>query len=236
MARHPAARRVKREQTQPDDVFVERVLETSVWAQENSRRLIFGTIAVLIVLGTFLWYRNYRVVLRERAETQLSTVRQAVLSGNAALAIHDLEQFLSSYGGTSAAPEARLLLGRAYLENAEPQKAIDLLSSGNVALDRPMGVPTAFLLASAYEAAEQDDQAVAEYMRIASGAPHEYQRQDGLEAAARIRLQTGDPAGALELYDRLIETLPDSDPQKQIIELRRGEAAARAQGTASSGS
>jgi predicted negative regulator of RcsB-dependent stress response len=237
MARHPGARKVQRQQqAQPDDVFVERVLETSVWAKENSVRLIVGGIVVVAALLLFLYYRNYRAVLRDRAETQLSAIRTTVLSGNAALAIRDLETYMASYGDTDAGREARLLLGRAALDNGEPQRAIDALS-GNVSdLEEPLGVPGAFLLAAAYEAAGQGDQAVAEYLRIADAAPHEYQRHDALEAAGRIRLQTGDPQGAVEIYDRLLAAMPESDPQKSVIELRRAEAAARARGTAPSSS
>lgn len=234
MARHPGARKVKREQqAQPDDVFVERVLESSAWAKENSTRLIIGAIALAVVLGLFLYYRNYRSELRDRAETQLSMIRQTVLSGNAALGARDLETWMSSYGETDAAPEARLLLGRAYLEGGEPERAIDLLSGSVGNLSSPLGVPAANLLASAYEAAGQPDRAVEEYLRIASGAPNEYQQQDALESAGRVRLQSGDPVGAVELYDRLLAAMGDGNPQKAVIELRRAEAAARARGTPS---
>lgn len=232
MARHPGARRVQRQTAEPDDVFVERVLETSAWAKENTGRLILGAIVVVLVVSGFLYYRNYRTELRDRAETQLSAIRQTVLSGNSALAIRDLETYMSSFGQTASGEEARLLLGRSYLDNGEPQKAIDLLAGTTANLNRPMGVPGAFLLAAAYEAAGQDDQAVTEYLRIAADAPHEYQQWDALEAAGRVRFQTGDPVGAVEIYDRLLEAMPENVPQRTIIELRRGEAAARARGAA----
>lgn len=235
MARHPTARKIKRQQSEPDDVFVERVLETSAWAKENSSRLIIGVITLIVVAGLFLYYRNFTRELRDRAETQLSAIRQTVLSGNSALAVRDLEQYLDSYGDTDAAPEARLLLGRAYLENGEPQKAIDLLTGQTANLRGPLAVPMANLLASAYEASGQADQAVTEYLRIADNAPYDYQKWDALESGARVRLQSGDPQGSVELLDRLLQAMPETDPRRQVIELRRGEAAARAQGTASGG-
>jgi predicted negative regulator of RcsB-dependent stress response len=233
MARHPGARKVKREeQAEPDDVFVERVLETSAWAKENSTRLIFGTIAVAVVLLLTMYYRNYRTELRNQAETTLSAIRQTVLSGNAALAIRDLETYMTSYGETATGDEARLLLARAYLDNGEPQRAVDLLTGAVTDLEQPLGVSGAFMLAAARESTGDADGAVTEYMRIASSAPHDYQQWDALEAAARVRFQTGDPVGAVEVYDQLLEAMPDTEPQKAIIELRRAEAAARARGTA----
>jgi predicted negative regulator of RcsB-dependent stress response len=233
MARHPGARKIQRtQQAQPDDVFVERVLGTSAWAKENSTRLIVGVITVAVLLGAFLLYRNKQGVLRDRAETQLTAIRQTVLSGNAALAARDLETWIASYGGTRAADEARLLLGRAYLDNGEPARAIELLSAAVRDLADPLAVAGAFMLAAAYEASAQADLAVEEYLRIASGAPHDYQVHDALESAARIRLQTGDPVGAVEVYDRLLEAMGEANPQRAVVELRRAEAAARARGAA----
>ena len=234
MARHPTSRRVQRQNTEPDDVFVERVLETSVWAKENAKLLIIAATALVVIVSGFLYYRNYTVRLRSAAETQLSTIRQAVVSGNSALAIRDLEEYMIRFGGTDAGPEAIVLLGRAYLDNNEPQKAIDLLSEPARNLARPLGASTAFLLAGAYEAAIQEDRAVQVYLDIADRAPFDYQKHEALDNAARIRLETGDAGGALELYDRLLLLLEDTDPLRPVIQLRRGEAAARAQGTAGS--
>jgi Tfp pilus assembly protein PilF len=155
-----------------------------------------------------------------------------VLSGNAALAARDLETWMASYSGTRAADEARLLLGRSYLDNGEPARAIELLSGAVRDLDDPLAVPGALMLAAAYEASGQADLAVEEYLRIASGAPHDYQVHDALESAARIRLQTGDPVGAVEVYDRLLEAMGEANPQRAVVELRRAEAAARARGAA----
>jgi len=231
MARHPVARRVQRQTTEPDDVFVERVLETSVWARQNARLLIVAATAVVVLVSGFLYYRNYTVKLRDAAETQLSAIRQTVVSGNSALAIRDLEEYMTRFGSTDAGPEAIVLLGRAYLDNGEPQKAIDLLSDPARNLARPLGVATAVLLAAAYEAAVQEDRAVQVYLDIADRAPYEYQKHDALDNAARIRMETGDAAGAVQLYDRLLLLLDDTDPLRPVIQLRRGEAAARAQGT-----
>lgn len=234
MARHPTSRRVQRQTSEPDDVFVERVLETSVWARQNARILIIAVTAFVLLVSGFLYYRNYTVKLRNAAETQLSAIRQTVVSGNSALAIRDLEEYMTRFGGTEAGPEATVLLGRAYLDNGEPQKAIDLLAGPARNLASPLGVSTALLLASGYEAAVQEDRAVQVYLDIADRAPFDYQKHEALDNAARIRMETGNAAGAVELYDRLLQSLDETDPLRPVIQLRRGEAAARAQGTASS--
>lgn len=227
MARHPTSRRVQRDAHTDEDAFIAKVMETVAWAKENSRRLTIAAIVLIIATLSLLYYRNQSTRLRDRAETELSQVRTAALAGNAALAIRDLEAYLARFGNTAAAPEARLLLGKAYIETGDTQGAIDLLRDQANDLGSPMGVATAMLLAAAYEAAGQPDEAVATYLRVADGARVEYEQAIALEAAARLRFSQGDAAEAATLYDRILGILPEESPDRQLIEMRRAEAAAR---------
>jgi predicted negative regulator of RcsB-dependent stress response len=235
MARHPTARRKPRESAPADDVFVERVFETSVWAKENARLLILTVTAVLVIAAGLLYYRNYRSRLRDIAETQLTQIRTTLMSGNTALAISDLENFMGRYGSTPTAAEAKVLLARAYLENKEPQKAIQTISGQASDLTDPIGVSSSMLLADAYEQAIQPDQAISTYLRVASNAPYDYQKRSALENAARIRAEQGDNRGAVELYDRILAALPADSPDRAVYELRRAEVAAKAGPAPSSG-
>ena len=123
MTRHPTARRVHRQDSAPDDVFVAGVLETSAWAKQNSRMLVIGGIvAAVVILGTIFFITNRRSQTAEAA-SQLTQVRAVALSGNNQLAIRELEQFLSNYGGTPSGDEARLMLGSAYLQAGQAQQA-----------------------------------------------------------------------------------------------------------------
>jgi tetratricopeptide (TPR) repeat protein len=216
--RHPTARRVQRENQPEEDAFVAKVLETSTWARENSRLITITTIVVAIIVVGFLYYRNQRVTLRDRAETELSQVRTSALSGNAALAVRDLETFLQRFGETAAAPEARLLLGKAYIETGEPAKTVVLLKDQAADPTSSMG----------FEAAAEPDQAVATYLQIGDRAPADYQKATALENAARVRLEQGNAAGAVEIYDRILSIVPDDSPDRPVIEMRKAEAAARA--------
>jgi len=229
--RHPTARKVQRETQPEEDAFVSKVLETSTWARQNSRMLTITAIVVAIVVVGFLYYRNQQVRLRDRAETELSQVRTSALSGNAALAVRDLEQYLQRYGSTGAAPEARLLLGKAYLETGEAAKAEDLLRDQAADVSTAMGVEAAMLVAAAQEAAGQPEQAITTYLRIGDRALANYQKVTALENAARVRNEQGDAAGAVEVYDRILAIVPDDSPDRQIIEMRKAEAAARESGS-----
>jgi predicted negative regulator of RcsB-dependent stress response len=228
MPRHPTARRVHRPPATSDDIFVERVLETTAWAKTHQRLLIGAavTIVVLAVLG--LYYRNYRNVTRENAATELTQIQQTVISGNDALAIRDLEQFLEKYGATAAAPEARLMLARALLQNNQPARAIELIGEQARDLDSPMGPSAAFLLADAHEASNQFEQAETVLLRIAAGAPFPFQKERAFDGVARLRMERGDAAGAVQAYDQLLGILPTNSPDRIVYEMRRAEAHARA--------
>jgi predicted negative regulator of RcsB-dependent stress response len=235
MARHPTARRVPPPPPTADDVFIERVLETTAWAKSHTRLLVIGAATLAVLLAGFFYYRNYTTALRNRAETELTLIRPTVLSGNASLAVRDLEAFLARYGNTPTAREARLLLAQAYLESGQAQNAIQQVEPLASNVDDPLGVSAAFLLAGAQEAMAQPDRAVETYLRIADDADQTFQKQRALDAAARIRFEQGNAAAAVQLYDRLLGSIEQDNPDRPIYELRRAEAAARSQAGAGSG-
>jgi predicted negative regulator of RcsB-dependent stress response len=228
MARHPVSRRVHRPPAQPDDIFVERVLATSIWARTHGKLIIAGAVVLVIAVIAFVVIRNTRANERAQAAIAMNAVRQSAQAGNPAVAIRDLQTFLSSYGDTPAGDEARLMLARAQLEANQPQQAVDAVAGEASDLGAPLGVQAAFLLGTAYENLNDYDQAEATYLRIGEGAPFDYQQAQGLENAARVRIERGNPAGAAELYDRLIALLPETSQERTIYEMRKAEALALA--------
>jgi predicted negative regulator of RcsB-dependent stress response len=226
MTRHPTARRVPKAPEDADDRFVAGVLESTAWAKEHGRAIIFAAIAAAVLIGGFLVYRINSQRQHEAATTQLTQVRQTFMTGNLALAIRDLEVFLAAYGRTRPADEARLMLGQAYLETGEPQRAIEPVQRLAGDPRTAPGVNAALLLAAAHEAAGNLEQAEQVFLRIGDRARFQYQRLEALDNAARIRLERGMAAGAVEIYDRILEKLDEAAPERAVFELRRGEVAA----------
>src|SRR5688572_1618382 len=226
--RHPTARRVHREAAAPDDAFVAGVLESSAWAKEHSRTLIIGSIVVLVVIvGLTIFVTSRRSNAREAA-TALTQVRAVALSGNAELAIRDIEQFIRNYGSTPAGDEARLLLGAAYLDANQQQNAINAVENVADDLDTDVGVSAAMLIAAAHEAAGRSQEAETVLERVATGGRFLFQQQEALDNIARLRLQRGDAAGAVQAYERLLEMTPTNAAERQVYELRLGEVRAMA--------
>lgn len=227
MAKHPTSRRVHRD-AETEDAFVARVVEYTEWARRHSRAVTVGAVVLVLLLAGFLYYQNYQTSLRNRAISRLTEIQQTAASGNAALAIRDLEGFLDSFGGTTAAGEARLMLAQLYLEGGRHQEAAEVVSPLAEDLDEPLGVSAAFLRAAAHEESDRGPDAERVYLRIAEGTDLAFQRERALSHAARIRMAAGNPAGAAELYRRLLDSVEEDDPQRGLYEMRLAEATAAA--------
>ena len=48
--------------------------------------------------------------------------------------------------------------------------------------------------------------------------------REALERAAGLRMTRGNAAGAIELYDRALKTLPEGSPDRGVYEMRIAEA------------
>ena len=232
MTRHPTARRVRHTTNTPDDIFVARAFEASSWASRNRQTVIIGAIIAAVAIIGVLYYAHYRDSVRERAATEIVRVRATVQSGNTALAISELEKYLASFGNTPTAAEARLMLGQQYLLTGSSDKAITTVEplAGNE--DTAEGAQAAFLLAEAYETAKNTDRAEQVFLTLGEQAPYLFMKQEALDNAARLRLARGNAAGAVELLERLVDITPEVNPQRDVFELRLGEARARAGGAA----
>lgn len=230
MTRHPAARRLHQQKTS-DDAVTERLLQFFVWAKKNTR-IIGGALAVIVVavLAT-----TYSVKMREARHAEsmrrLNEVRQTAYSGNYALALRDLETFISQFSGTSAADEARILMAQVSLEEGQPEQALEAVAPLARKLNAPLGASAAMLMATAHEVNGNGAEAIATYLRIADGAPLSYQRREAIELAARLSEEIGDHTQAIELYQRLVEQTEENSPERGLAEMRLAEARARASGS-----
>jgi predicted negative regulator of RcsB-dependent stress response len=218
--KHPGSGRVHRER-HDEDIFVESVLEGSVWARQHGRRLMILGIAALVLLAGIILNRNYRADLRENAASELNRVRQTVLSGNKQLAASDLTKYVALYGKTPSGVEARTMLAQLHLSMNQPQQAVTAIEP--VADDIDESPAAAFLLAGAYEALKQPQKAEETYLKIADEAEFGFEKREALERAAGVRVERGNIAGAIELYDRALKTLPDDSPDRTIYEMRIAE-------------
>ncbi|HEX6559848.1 MAG TPA: tetratricopeptide repeat protein [Longimicrobiales bacterium] len=225
MAKHPAARRVHREHNE-EDVFVSSVLETSVWARHHGRILAIGGGLLVAAVAIFAYVRHFNAQAEDRASTELTIVRQEALSGNTQLAARDLSAFVQKYGKTPSGDEARLMLAQMYLQSAQPAKAIETIKPLASNPGKGNGASAALIMAAGYEDSKQLDRAEQTYLSVADKARFGFEKREALDRAAMLRMSRGNTAGAAELYERALKTLPANDEQRTVYEMRIAEVRA----------
>jgi predicted negative regulator of RcsB-dependent stress response len=224
MPKHPTSSRVPRPQPEPDDKFILAVSTAAVWARENRQKIIISTVVLGFAIVASLYYVQSQRRVEAEASLRLTEIHQTVMTGNVPLAIRDVQAYLATFGGTRAAREARLILADLLIGQQRPAEAIDALGRLPRNIDDPVGLAAAQLLAAAQEALQQRDEAIATYRRIGREARFEFQRRDALANAARVAIEAGQPDLAIELYDRLIQTFEEGNPQRSYFEMWRAEA------------
>lgn len=218
-----------RRSSAPDaDLWAVRALKLWAWARRHLRWLLLaaavfvGAVAVAVYVA---WSRRQRA---ERAAAELWRVQQALAVGNPTVAARELASFVDRFDGTPAAAQARVLLGRTYLELGQPARAIEALRPVADDLDAPLGPAAALLLGDAYQAANQPDAAVRAYLRVADGARLAFDRRQALQKAGAVLIDR-DPARAADVYARLARESEPGSLDRAVAEMRAAEAAARAQ-------
>ena len=208
---------------EPEDSFVAWTLKATTWLKTH-RSLLTG-ILVLLALGAAggVYYRNYQNNLTATAATELESIHQSFGLGDPQTIESDLNRFLSTFGGTPMAAEARLLLGQLYLDAGRRREALSILEPAGEDPDGPMAIQAAFLLAAAYEEQARWNDAERSYLRIAKASDLNFQRRAAWANAARIRTREGDSPGAVELYEELIASFEEGDPAQNPYRMRLAE-------------
>lgn len=220
---HPGQRRVTSTNDHEDDVFVARILEAGNWLKANQQAVTVGVVVLAIAVASLLYYRNYRTTLAEQAANELEQIHQSVALGDTEGAKNALMVWVDRFGGTPYAGEARMLLGELYLSGNDADQALVVLEPMAQSPREPLELQAASLLGAAYEQEGRWADAEATYLRIAERAELDFQVRDALANAARIRASQGNPAGAAELYRRILGLLDEDAPERGTWEMRLAE-------------
>ena len=228
VAQSIASRPRRPQQTEPDDAVLARALEFGEWARKNIVLVSAVGIVLVLLVGGLLWYRADRAQQLEDAAVAFLPVEQAVLAGEETTAVRELQLFIQRHGETLYGDEARLLLAQVHLRGGRAAQAVEVLQPVASDIDgSPVGAQAGLLLGAAQEAADQTDAAIQTYLRVAEEADVEVRREEALSSAALLRQQSGDFAGAAQLYAQLVEMNADT-PDESLYRMRMVEAEAQA--------
>lgn len=219
--RHPGARRAPHEKREDaDDVFIAKILEINTWARSNQQLLTVAGIVLVGLVALGIYYARFQAARTQQAAQEIEAIHQSVSLGDLEGAKNELSLYLQRFGGTPYEAEARLVLGELYLQDGEPQQAQAVLEPLGRSPRRPIELQAASLLAAAYEQERRWQEAEDVYLGIADRAELDFQVHEALASAARIRATRGDTTGAIELYERLLESLGENSPDRGLYEMR----------------
>jgi len=225
--RHPGHRRLPADASEhEDDLFIAKILEIGNWLKANQQAVTIGLVVLVVAVASAVYYRNYRATLANQAGNQLEDIHQSVALGDREGAKDALAIFLERFSGTAYEGEARMLLGELYLSTNDAQQAQVVLEPLSASPRAPLELQAASLLGAAYEQEGRWADAEATYLRIADRSDLDFQVRDALANAARIRAARGNPEGAAELYQRILDEMDENAPNRGLYEMRLAEVKA----------
>lgn len=223
--------RTNRSQAGPstEDTFVLGIVQIVDWARKHQRGVTLAALAALAVIAGLVYYRDYQRNLTTRAATQLSQLEASLGSaGGPEQAISDLQTYLSRFGGTPSAEEARLLLARIQLGQGHAQDALETVKPlASRPLDTPMGYAASRLQADAYAASGQRGRAIQLLDETARNARFPFQRHQAAAEEASLLVQAGRYDSAASIYRSLSrDTTATAEAGGNLYGVRLGEVLA----------
>jgi TolA-binding protein len=209
------------------DRFVDTTFDWALWARENARTVAMVAVGVVVVLLAFVLYRTSEARESRQASQKFQEVMQTYSAGNFQLAANDLKQFISQYGGSRLADQARLYLANSYLLAGDAKSAAKTLEESRGELESgSVAYSAASLLGTAYESAGEGAKAAEAYGRAGQKAHYDFQRAEALMNQARAYATLQNDAKAVVAYRAVIDKYPESSMAKEA-KVRLAELTAR---------
>ena len=187
--------------------------------EKNSNKIITVSLAVIVVVGGYLGYKNLIQLPKEqKANEELFAAENNFRKDSFNLALNGsgstlgFLKVISKYSGTNAANLAHYYAGASYLQMGEFQKAVDQLSDFSAKGAKQVEAKAEGLLGDAYAELKKNDDAIAHYKN--AGTIFEEDQaisSEYLFRGAMLSEMTGKTDQAIELYQILKDKYPRTD-------------------------
>lgn len=196
------------------DAFVE-------WLEIHSRGVMYASIALLVIAGGVLFWRQSTSRQAASAQANLGDAESAIASGNIPLAQSDLEKLIQRYGSTDAGRQAHVLLAQVHYDRGEYQQGIEELKVVTEDKDPYTAASAMNLSAAGLEQSGKFAEAAAMYEKAAQKAPYRTDHDVYMANAARALTSAGKPADAKKIWTELAKD--DQSPASAEARVRLGE-------------
>ncbi len=194
------------------------------WLVLHKQRVLMGVIAIVILFGGAWFYRRSNQIKAERAETAYLQARQAMSSGNAALALSDLQSLATRYEGTPGAAQASLTVAQIQYDQGKFREGLSALEKAARSHPEELASAIRVMMGAGYEGLKQFDKAAAEYRTAAELTRFPNDASSFNASAARAFMAGGKPDSA-----RVIWTALANEPEGLMVSearVRLGELTA----------
>ncbi len=187
--------------------------------KKNSKKIITVSVAVIIVVGGYLGYKNLIQLPKEQKATEELFAAENNfrkdsfnLALNGSGAAPGFLKVISKYSGTKAANLAHYYAGVSYLQMGEFQKAIDQLSDFSANGAKQVEAKAEGLLGDAYAELKKNEDAISHYKN--AGTIFEEDQtisSEYLFRGAMLAEMNGKTDQAIELYQILKDKYPRTE-------------------------
>jgi tetratricopeptide (TPR) repeat protein len=179
--------------------------------ENNSKKIITVSVAIIVVVGGYLGYKNLIQLPKEqKANEELFAAENNFRKDSFNLALNGsgstpgLLKVISKYSGTKAANLAHYYAGASYLQMGEYQKAVDQLSDFSANGAKQVEAKAEGLLGDAYAELKKNDDAIAHYKNAGTiFGDDQAISSEYLFRGAMLSEMTGKTDQAIELYQIL---------------------------------
>ena len=169
----------------------------------HKQRVLMGVAAIVVLFVGAWFYRSMGQKKANRAESAYFQARQAMVSGNAPLALTDLRNVTTRYKGTPGAAQAALAIAQILYDQGKFQEGLAELDK--VARSRPedMAASVQVMRGAGYEGLRQFDKAAEEYRKAAELTRFPNDAAAFKASAARAFMAGGKPDSARVIWAEL---------------------------------
>ena len=201
---------------EPEAEVLEKAL--GFW-EKNSRTILFTSLAVIALAGSYLGYKylvqvpNETKAREEIYKAELNFRKDSIslaLNGNAGTP--GFLKVIKKYGGTKSGNLARLYAGECYLQLGDPKNAVKYLEEFNPSGARQIEAKVQGMLGDAYAEMKQNDKAIDHYRKVSAIFPDDAgMASEYLFRAGLLLDMTGKNKEAIEVFRQLKEKYPRTE-------------------------
>jgi tetratricopeptide (TPR) repeat protein len=187
--------------------------------EKNSKKVLTVTIAVIVIVGGYLGYKNLvQIPGEQKANEDLFAAENYFRKDSFNLALNGsgttpgFLKVISKHGGSKAANLAHLYAGECYLQLGEFQKAVDQLEDFSANGAKQVEAKAEGLLGDALAELKKNVDAVAHYKKAGTLFPDDQAiSSEYLFRGAMLSELTGKNDQALEMYQMIKDLYPRTE-------------------------